>query len=269
MIRLLEWRNGNLTDGDPETPGQLLVADSWIIREGQSRWPERHLQRWLAAATAYSHTENLLSFLDVATHTLSKLSDSWPRLELWYRRTDEPPSPALRLRPPPAAKDGPAKVWLWPSPDPRQAPRSKGPDLDLGRRLRAAAPAGCDEVLLCGPDGILREGVWSSLLHWRGDCLVAPPAEAAVLAGITRDGLLTAAAAEGVPVLRQDVRPDELANCETWLLSSVIGIRPVATWLRRSIPAGEAQRAPRWQALLQAAVRPVVRLPRDWSDRYT
>jgi branched-subunit amino acid aminotransferase/4-amino-4-deoxychorismate lyase len=269
MTTLLRWRDGRLVDADPSHTAGLLVADSWLIRAGRARWAERHLARFLAASFDYTETEIVLSFLDIASHTLGAIEDAWPRLELQPGTATEPPSLALRIRPVPPIAAQPASVWLFPQADPRRAPRIKGPDLDLGRQLRAQAPAGCDEVIVRGGDGLLREGVWSSLVYWRGDQLVAPPPDAAVLPGITRDGLLELAQADGIGVQRRSETLDRLDGCEIWLLSAVQGIRPVARWIGADTTPAEPRHVALWQDRLQAAARPIRDLPRDWSDRYT
>ncbi len=269
MNILLQWENGRLVETNPARSYELLVADSWLIRDAQARWADRHLARFRAAATTHVLSDIVASFLEVAANILGDLYDCWPRLELQRSLDSAAPVLAVRMRPAPQGNPRSATVWLWPEADPRRMPRIKGPDLDLGRHLRAQAPPGCDEVIVSTADGSLREGVWSSLVHWQGEHLVAPSTSAEVLPGVTRDGLLDLALADGVDVLRRDARLADLDGCETWLLSAVQGLRPVGRWLESGIVPAEAGRAAFWQSCLDAARRPIRDLPRDWSDRYT
>lgn len=154
-------------------------------------------------------------------------------------------------------------------PDPRRFPRIKGPDLDIGRRLREAAPAGVDEVLLTDEQGRLLEGVWSSFVYWRDDTLMLPPDHAPVLPGVTRDLLLDLAAETSTPVAREWIRPADLAGRECWLLSAGIGLRPIHAILPPDPAPGPPRRAAQWAERLDRLAAPIADLPTRWRRRYT
>lgn len=68
--------------------------------------------------------------------------------------------------------------------------------------------AGVDEVLWVGHDGSLTEGVRSSIFAVLDGVLVTPPDDGRILAGITREALLEAARAAGIPTSEQLLPPD-------------------------------------------------------------
>jgi branched-subunit amino acid aminotransferase/4-amino-4-deoxychorismate lyase len=156
---------------------------------------------------------------------------------------------ALDLRPAPARE--PAVVaWLADVPDPRRAPRCKGPDLQRLAALRERAAAhGAGEAVLADTDGHLLEGAFTSLLWWEGDTLCAVPDDAPILPGVTRALLIELARERDTSVTLRRPAPAELAERETWLVSALHGIRAVTRWTVGP-PAGEAPRAEAWQRLL-------------------
>ena len=78
-------------------------------------------------------------------------------------------------------------AWIADVPDPRRAPRRKGPDLERLAALRERAAAhGAGEAVLADADGRLLEGAYTSLLWWEGETLCAVPDDAPILPGITR-----------------------------------------------------------------------------------
>lgn len=269
MSRWLQWRDGRLEEVGPPTD-PLRLADSFRIEAGRARAADRHFGRFAKSANESPYGDFILPFLDVASETLSSLSDAFPRLE-WRFHPDEdaPPNLFLQLRPLPPRPTPPARVARAAGPDPRRFPRIKGPDLELGRRLREAAPAGVDEVLLTDGEGRLLEGVWSSLVHWREDTLILPPEEAPVLRGVTRDLLLELAAESDTPVAREWIRPGDLAGCECWLLSAGVGLRPIGATTPPDPAPGPPTRAALWSERLDLLATPIADLPTRWRRRYT
>ena len=78
------------------------------------------------------------------------------------------------------------------------------------------------------------------------------PDDAPILPGITRSLLIELAIERGTPVAQRRPAPDELAGCETWLVSALHGIRTVTRWVDGT-PAGAASRAANWQGVLEDA----------------
>jgi len=183
-----------------------------------------------------------------------------PRSGRWFPRVDVRGGGEVEVAVRPAPPREPAVVaWVFDGPDPRRAPRRKGPDLARLGDLRAAAAAhGAGEALLRDAGGRLLEGAYTSLLWWEDDVLWTVPEDAPVLDGVTRRLLLGLAAEEGVTVRRRCPEPAELDGREVWLTSALHGIRAVASSAAPGcLRAGPAPRAAGWQARLEALARPI------------
>jgi branched-subunit amino acid aminotransferase/4-amino-4-deoxychorismate lyase len=142
-------------------------------------------------------------------------------------------------------------AWIADVPDPRRAPRRKGPDLERLAALRARAAAnGAGEAVLADADGRLLEGAFTSLLWWEGETLWAVPDDAPILPGVTRALLIELARGRDTPVAQRRPAPHELACRETWLVSALHGVRAVTRWGDDGPVAGDAPREATWQRLL-------------------
>ncbi|MEU6350082.1 hypothetical protein ABZ896_12215, partial [Streptomyces sp. NPDC047072] len=77
---------GGLTPSAPATPsvGPLLVADSWLVRDGQVRALERHRERFLRACGECDGPplRRLLEFWQDMTAALPRTGEWFPRVEL-------------------------------------------------------------------------------------------------------------------------------------------------------------------------------------------
>jgi branched-subunit amino acid aminotransferase/4-amino-4-deoxychorismate lyase len=224
----------------------LLAADSWLVADGRARAVERHWARF--AETCREHgveTEALGAFRAEVQRALPAAGRWFPRVEL---REDGELALALRPAPP---REPTVVAWVADVPDPRRAPRRKGPDLERLAALRErAAEHGAGEAVLCDADGRLLEGAFTSLLWWEGETLCAVPDGAPILPGITRALLIELANERDVPVDQRRPLPKELAGREAWLVSALHGIRAVERWADGGPPAGDARRADAWQRLL-------------------
>jgi branched-subunit amino acid aminotransferase/4-amino-4-deoxychorismate lyase len=224
----------------------LLAADSWLVADGRTRAVERHWARFSATCREHgAEPESLAAFRADVDHALPAQGRWFPRVEL---RADG--ELALELRPAPPRE--PAVVaWVADVPDPRVAPRRKGPDLERLAALRERAAAhGGGEAVIADADGGLLEGAFTSLLWWEGETLCAVPDDAPILPGITRALLIELAHRRDTPVAQRRPRAHELAGCETWLVSALHGIRAVTRWAGGGLPAIDAPRAAAWQRLL-------------------
>ena len=223
----------------------LLAADSWLVVDGRVRAVERHWARFAGACREHGVGDaELAAFRDRVERALP--GGRWfPRVEL---RADG--ELAVRLRPAPP-REPTVVAWIADVPDPRRAPRRKGPDLERLAALRERAAAhGADEALLSDGDGRLLEGAFTSLLWWEGETLWTLPDDAPILPGVTRGLLVELARQRGTPVAQRRPAPSELAGRETWLVSALHGIRAVTRWADGGPAAGDAVRAARWQRLL-------------------
>jgi branched-chain amino acid aminotransferase len=110
--------------------------------------------------------------------------------------------------------------------------------------LNAAHERGAHEALLANTRGMLCEGTGSNVFVAVGDRLVTPPVSAGCLSGITRELLLEWAAAEGLPVVEQDLPFDALDAADDILLtSSTRDVQPVAVLNSRGLHGGRLGRA--------------------------
>ena len=228
----------------------LLAADSWLVVDGRVRAVERHWARFEATCREHGvQPEALAAFRSEVERALPAAGRWFPRVEL---RDDG--ELAFQMRPAPP-RETTVVAWIADVPDPRRAPRRKGPDLERLAALRERAAAhGAGEAVLAGADGRLLEGAFTSLLWWEGETLCAVPHDAPILPGITRALLIELACERGTPVAQRRPASPELADRETWLVSALHGIRAVTRWVDGPA-AGEAPRAAAWQRLLDEQAR--------------
>jgi branched-subunit amino acid aminotransferase/4-amino-4-deoxychorismate lyase len=243
-VTRLRWTG----DGFVPCPDQadVRVIDSWLVTDGRARAMDAHLRRF-SSACASLYGVRAERFACAAVTRIPASGRWFPRLELALADDTSDPGDnsgdtgsgvRLRLWLRPAPTLG-STVRLWRPPDPYQRvqPRVKGPDLPYLAALRdAAAKAGADEALLVSADCHVLEGTTTSLLWWHGNTLCAPPAEAAVLPSVTRATLLDMAAARGIPVRFELVRPDELRARQVWAVNALHGVR-VARLVLAGLPA--------------------------------
>ena len=224
----------------------LLAADSWLVVDGRARAVERHWARFRASCCEHGvEPEGLAAFRGRVERALPACGRWFPRVEL-----REDGDLAVRMRPAPP-REPTVVAWIADVPDPRRAPRRKGPDLERLAALREQAAAhGAGEALIADADGGLLEGAFTSLLWWDGETLCVVPDDAPILPGITRTLLIEIARERDTPVAQRRPASRELAGRETWLVSALHGIRAVTRWADGGPAAGDAPRAADWQRLL-------------------
>jgi branched-subunit amino acid aminotransferase/4-amino-4-deoxychorismate lyase len=229
----------------------VAVAESFLVDEGRVRGLHLHVRRFeRGCAEAAVRPER----------SLAAVAAEVPRAGRWFPRVDVAAGGAVAVAVRPAPAREPSVVaWVFAGPDPRRAPRRKGPDLArLGALRDDAARHGAGEAVLRDGDGRLLEGAYTSLLWWEGDVLWAVPDDAPILDGVTRRLLLGLAATEGVEVRRRRPVAAELDGCEVWLTSALHGIRAVAASdAPGCLRAGSAPRAEGWQRRLEALAEPI------------
>jgi branched-subunit amino acid aminotransferase/4-amino-4-deoxychorismate lyase len=228
----------------------LLAADSWLVADGRVRAVERHWARFEATCREHGVAdEALAAFRSEVERALPATGRWFPRVEL-----REDGELAFQMRPAPP-RETTVVAWIADVPDPRRAPRRKGPDLERLAALRERAAAhGAGEAVLADADGRLLEGAFTSLLWWERETLCAVPDDAPILPGITRALLIELACERGTPVAQRRPYARGLAGTETWLVSALHGIRAVTRWVDGPA-AGEAPRAAAWQRLLDERAR--------------
>lgn len=255
------WCAGQLVS-DSTPVRQPLIVDSWLMDDGRVRGLAMHERRFSQACT------RLLPDLDGSTVRafLSAVRLKLPRTGCWFPRIEAQRGQlAVCLRPAPRRTEY-ATLWIPPDSDPRSSPQIKGPDLAiLGELRERARRQGADDALLCAADGSVLEAAHSSLVWWRKDVLCLPTAESSILPSVTRRLLLELVQHRGGAVIRERMRPVELAAVETWTLNALHGIRPVSNWLGLD-GAGEAgppvrSRFREWATALDELMTPVDHIP--------
>ena len=234
---------------------ELLAADSWLVADGRVRAVDRHWARFSATCRDHGVAPEALAALRV------RVEDAVPPEGRWFPRVELRADGELAVRVRPAPPREPTVVaWVADVPDPRLAPRRKGPDLERLAALRERAAAhGAGEAMLVDGDGRLLEGAFTSLLWWEEETLWTVPDDGPILPGVTRALLIDLARERGRAVAHRRPAPRELAGRETWLVSALHGIRVVTRWADGSPAAGQALRAATWQDLLdEFAVRQAV-----------
>jgi branched-subunit amino acid aminotransferase/4-amino-4-deoxychorismate lyase len=228
----------------------LLAADSWLVADGRVRAVERHWARFEATCREHGVADEALAAFRSEVERVLPATGRWfPRVEL-----REDGELAFQMRPAPP-RETTVVAWIADVPDPRRAPRRKGPDLERLAALRERAAAhGAGEAVLADADGRLLEGAFTSLLWWERETLCAVPDDAPILPGITRALLIELACERGTPVAQRRPYARGLAGTETWLVSALHGIRAVTRWVDGPA-AGEAPRAAAWQRLLDERAR--------------
>jgi branched-subunit amino acid aminotransferase/4-amino-4-deoxychorismate lyase len=253
-----EWRrleHGAWVPEAAQAGGAVAAAESWLVDDGRARGLDRH---WARFARGCSEAGLAIASPRAAVEA------ALPATGRWFPRVEARAGGEVRLAVRPAPPRAPEVVaWVANGPDPRRAPRRKGPDLErLGALRAAAARHGAGEALIADADGRLLEGAYTSLLWWEGDALCAVPDDAPILDGVTRALLLGLAADAGAEVRFRRPAPAGLDGREVWLTSALHGIRAVTGWVAdgaHGVPAhaGRAERAAAWQARLEALAVPV------------
>ncbi|CAM5361815.1 aminotransferase class IV [Streptomyces coeruleorubidus] len=240
---------------DQVAGGRLLVADSWLVREGRVRAYDRHRERFARACGDCGGPEprRIDAFWRDVTAVLPRTGAWFPRVELVAGSLE------LRLLLRPAPPLG-AEVRLWAAgqSDPRTAPRRKGPDLDtLARVRRRACGEGAEEAVLIAPSGTVLESATASVLWWEDDTLCLPPPRLPVLPGVTAGLVQERALRSGIRIAHRERTVAELDGREVWLVNALHGIRPVTGWTGRPMRVPPVERAGEWRDWLDGLMEPL------------
>lgn len=230
-----QFTGGELISVAHAIPAPLTVADSWLVSDGSVREINRHFQRFMNSTTGIEE-DYLLQFFDRVITMTPTTGDWFPRIEF---REQLPPGGQLffRLRQSPV-RTLHCTLWSLDELDPRQTPRVKGPDLSVCQKLRRQANLhGADEAVILSEDGYIADGALSAIVWWREGKLLAPDDSVAWLPSITREIVFELANQAGFETGTEKAKPEDLANCEIWSLSSLQGIRGVTSW--QNIPVGK------------------------------
>ncbi|QEE26173.1 branched-chain amino acid transaminase [Rhodanobacter glycinis] len=99
---------------------------------------------------------------------------------------------------------------------------------------------GYDEGIALGHNGLLSEGAGENLFLVKRGKLLTPPSSAGILAGITRDTVITLAAELGIPVEERDLPREALYTAdEVFMTGSAAEITPVRSVDRKPVGNGK------------------------------
>ncbi|HEX3595651.1 MAG TPA: branched-chain amino acid transaminase [Polyangiaceae bacterium] len=122
-------------------------------------------------------------------------------------------------------------------------PRGKliGPYVNSTLAKMEATLAGYDEALLLDASGYVSEGSGENLFIVKGGRISTPPLSSSILAGITRETVMTLAREEGIVVIEEQITRDAvfLAD-EVFLTGTAAEITPVREVDNRAIGAGRS-----------------------------
>lgn len=132
-----------------------------------------------------------------------------------------------------------------------------------------ARAAGFDDAILLDRAGNVAEASTANVFAVTGGLVVTPPAGGDLLAGITRDTLITLCGESGVDVAERPVSPAELITAdEVFLSSTAKGVVPVVAVSGRDIGSGTpGPVTTRIAALYGAATRTAGGTHPDWLTR--
>jgi branched-chain amino acid aminotransferase len=292
MARADAWLDGALVGWDEARVSVLshgiqrgaLVFDVGALRTGAAGRPllfrpREHIERFLRSASLiglelrYGATELLDATLETARASgarsaLVRWSAFVPTLESdVVPRADSRASVAIAVIAPDDAAGGPVhrpetlKVGI-----PREA-RKAGPEVFppqakvaasyLGPMLakRHALADGYDEIVLLDREGRLAEAPTANVFVVKDGALRTPLLER-VLAGITRDTVLTLARAEGIQVTEEHLAPEDLTGAdEAFLTASSLPVQGIASVDGRSLLAAPGPLTSRLLAAVRACER--------------
>jgi branched-chain amino acid aminotransferase len=104
---------------------------------------------------------------------------------------------------------------------------------------REARMAGYDEAILMDTNGYVSEGSGENLFIIKKGKLYTPPLAASILAGITRDAVLTLAREEGIPVSEEMLTRDQLYLAdEAFFTGTAVELTPIREVDNRKIGDG-------------------------------
>ncbi len=131
--------------------------------------------------------------------------------------------------------------WRRPAPDtlPTWA-KAAGNYLSSQLVSLEARRGGYDEGIALGANGLLSEGSGENVFVVKGGRLYTPPTSAGILAGITRDSVLTLAASLGIRAEERELPRAALYNAdEVFMAGTAVEITPVRSVDRKPVGTGK------------------------------
>lgn len=241
---ILRWSAGRFAVEEwcDVNPGEVRVADSFLILDGGVVGFDKHLERFTSSVHEHDPEFDAVAFRHGLVGALPKEGAWFPRIE----SVDYGDGHLVRLliRPAPT-RESTVSVATAHS-DPRRFPHIKGPDLHrLGALRREMSPSAGEAVIISGGD--IAEGAWSSLVWWEDGILHRVSEDISRLDGVTEAVIIERAKHLGARVTSARRTPAELEGCEVWVLSALHGIRVVTEWIGGPTVSLEPGRADFWR----------------------
>jgi branched-chain amino acid aminotransferase len=135
----------------------------------------------------------------------------------------------------------------------------------------SALKAGYDEAILLSPAGNVVQGTGENLFIVQGKTLVTPPIQEGLLAGITRESVMTIARDQGYEVVEKAlVRTDLYLADEAFFSGTAAEIVPIAAVDDREVGTGRPGAITKEIIeIFQAATRGEVARYKDWNEHVT
>jgi branched-subunit amino acid aminotransferase/4-amino-4-deoxychorismate lyase len=218
----------------------VAVADSFRVAGGAARGVAEHGERFVAGVRTVAgaaEADTAAAFWGDALETLRAVVRADPAHPPLFPRVErrERGDYRLLLRPSPPVADpqrGAGVVLATADHDPRQRPRTKGPDLERLSALRTQAQAvGADEAVIVDDRGRLIEGAYSAILWTHGDHLSVVADDAPRIPSVTERLVRGAAERAGRAIAAERPALAELDGAAVWVLSALHGARAANRWI--------------------------------------
>ena len=240
-----------------EPAEKLLVADSWLVKDGCVRALHLHRHRFFSSCIELAGTspDILNEFWNAAIGKLPKTGSWFPRIELAGNLCC--PVFQIRIRPAPAIHST-IRLIDYESRDFRKLPRHKGPDLaNLISARKKIMGQGADDAILSTSTGFLLEGLTTSIFWWEGSTLCTTSPSRRVLPGVTSPLLRFIAEEENIPFAHRFRKPDDLNGFEVWAVNALHGIRRVVVWEKSPFQTSSHIDIDFWRQKLDKFTKPV------------
>ena len=216
------WADGSLLEVESLPSGEVIAADSWLVREGRAVAYDKHQLRFSESVGGLP-----AGFWRAITRATPDTGEWFPRAECLETGSSKDFFFTLRPSPPRTLT---AVVWTSPD-DPRTTPRVKGPDLvRLGVLREHAQTRGADEAVVLS-NGAVAEGAYSTVLAWREDLGQVWSMDAPRIRSVTEEVVLEICRDTGMEIREVAVTPEELEGAEVWVVSALHGLRHVSKWI--------------------------------------
>lgn len=230
-----EWTSHGFELTTPSAEPELLVADSWRVRDGSSWGLRDHINRLMRGMVAQELDLDALNIFDgehlaaAVEETLSDIAQEHVGMDLFPRISvevhDGSPRIVLLVRPAPQGRTT-TSLSIPDYTDPRIRPTVKGPDIDLMRRLVAEAVT--DDVVLHDGTNVI-ETTTGALLMWQTPQELVLCQATQQLASISVQRIAHHARSHHIVVTSRPVTIQQMLTGEypVWFTNTLHGISPV------------------------------------------